>query len=362
MSRAYKTIAGNALATAMICLGGASAYAQDAPAPSGAGIDVSGYVDTYYGYNFNKVAPSLRAYDVQHNAFSLSQTELVLSKPVSMESRLGFRTDFAFGKAADLTAIFEPNSEGDVYKNIQQAYLSVLANEKLQIDVGRYNTPIGAEVIEAQDNWNYSRSILFGFAIPFNHTGVRATLTASNKFILGAYLTNGWNSGVVMPDGKPCFGLSATAKPNDKLTWIGNFMVGTEVAGGDTRSIFDTTLTLAASPKFSLQGNFDYGKEGDVTWWGAAAYAKVAPSAKWALAGRYEYIDDTDGGFMTIGDKAQSITVTSDHKILDSLNLKIDLRLDSTDGDFFVDEDGSPKDSQTAVIVGLIYSFSGGKI
>ena len=30
-------------------------------------------MDVYYGYNFNKVDPALRTFDVQHNAFSLSR-------------------------------------------------------------------------------------------------------------------------------------------------------------------------------------------------------------------------------------------------------------------------------------------------
>ena len=36
-------------------------------------------------------------------------------------------------------------------------------------------TPLGAEVIEPWANYNYSRSLLFSFAIPFTHTGVLAT-------------------------------------------------------------------------------------------------------------------------------------------------------------------------------------------
>ena len=43
------------------------------PAPSVASppkMDVSGFVDVYYLYDFNKVDPQLRTFDVQHNAFS----------------------------------------------------------------------------------------------------------------------------------------------------------------------------------------------------------------------------------------------------------------------------------------------------
>ena len=57
---------------------------------------------------------------------------------------------------------------------MQQAYVSLLTG-KLQLDAGKFVTPLGAEVIESQDDWNYSRSILFGYAIPFYHAGMRAT-------------------------------------------------------------------------------------------------------------------------------------------------------------------------------------------
>ena len=61
--------------------------------------------------------------------------------------------------------------------------------------------------------------------------------------------------------------------------------------------------------------NYDYGKEGDTSWWGIAAYAKLQVKPSWALVGRYEYLDDSDGGFMTIGQKAQTLTLTSDHLV-----------------------------------------------
>jgi len=35
------------------------------------------------------------------------------------------------------------------------------------MDLGKFVTSAGAEVIEAKDNWNYSRSLLFVNAIPY---------------------------------------------------------------------------------------------------------------------------------------------------------------------------------------------------
>ena len=44
----------------------------------------------------------------------------------------------------------------------------------LQINVGKFVTPAGAEVIETKDNWNYSRGLLFALAIPYFHFGTSA--------------------------------------------------------------------------------------------------------------------------------------------------------------------------------------------
>jgi len=333
------------------------------PAPEAPKIDVTGFVDAYYQYNSNGVDPLLRSFDVQHNAFSLSLAEIAFSKGVATGSRVGFRVDLNFGKTADLTAAFEPAEDGkEIYKHIQQAYVSVLAGSKLQLDVGKFVTPLGAEVIESQDNWNYSRSILFGYAIAFYHVGLRASLPVNDKVSVSGYLVNGWNNGSENNSGKTvAFG--ATLKPTSKVTWVGTFMTGSEApdANSPKRSLFDTTLTLALTPKFSLMANYDYGKEGEASWWGLATYAKLSPSDTWSVVGRYEYIDDSDGGFMTIGQKAQSFTLTSDHVVAGGLKTRLEFRLDQTDDPFFPDDKGKLEKSQTAFLIGLVYSF-GGKI
>jgi Putative beta-barrel porin-2, OmpL-like. bbp2 len=331
------------------------------PEPEPPKIDVTGFVDVYYGYNLNGVDPIARTFDIQHNTFSLSLAEVAFAKGVTPESKVGFRVDLDFGKTADLVALYEPEANGtEIYKHIQQAYGSLLTG-KVQWDVGKFVTMHGAEVIESQDNWNYTRSILFGYAIPFYHLGVRATLPVNDKFTVAGYLVNGWNNSSEI-NGNKTFALSATIKPSAKLTWITNYMVGQETPGSeDYRNLLDTTLTLLPTEKLSLMANFDYGAEGDVSWWGIAAYAKLQARPSWALVGRYEYADDSDGGFMTFGTKLQSITATSENVLVGGLKLRLEYRTDFADEAIFPKDDGSFKDSQTTLTVGLVYGF-GGKI
>lgn len=358
-----------AAAWLVLCAGIAGAQAPapappPPPEPEKPKIDVTGFVDVYYGYNFNGTDPAFRAFDVQHNAFSLSLAEVAFAKAVAPESRVGFRIDLDFGKTADLVAAYEPEDDGqEIYKHIQQAYLSLLTG-KVTWDMGKFVTPIGAEVIESQDNWNYTRGVLFGYAIPYYHMGLRATVAASDKVSFTGFLLNGWNNGTEL-DGEKTFALNATLKPSSAFTWYLNYMVGKEptrnVIDVETRHLFDTTLSVALTDKLSLMGNFDYGKEGDVEWWGIAGYAKLQAHPSWALVGRYEYIDDTKGGFMLLGTKAQTLTLTSDHLIAGGLKARLEYRTDFADDAVFPDEAFGFKDSQTTFTVGLVYGF-GGKI
>src|SRR4029079_1870297 len=128
-------------------------------------------------------------------------------------SRLGFRADLNFGPVTDMVHAFEPGG-ADVFKAFEQAYVSYLARvgKGLQLDVGKFVTPHGAEVIEAKDNWNYSRSLLFSLAIPYYHTGVRATYSLNDKVSVMGALVNGWNDFKDNNSGKT-FGAQIALKP-----------------------------------------------------------------------------------------------------------------------------------------------------
>jgi hypothetical protein len=336
-------------------------------------LDVSGSVDFYYAYYLNKVDPQgMRTFDLEHNSFTLGMAEVVLQRAPSETSRIGGRVDLAFGPNGDLVAFFEPSpSYGagpEIFRNLQQAYISVMANDRVTLDFGKFVTPIGAEVIESQGNMNYSRSVLFGYAIPFYHAGVRVGFAASEQLSLAGYVVNGWNN-VTDNNSDKTFIASAALTPNEQLTWYGNFIAGKEGDFGDTPEqdllwVFDTTLSFAATEMLTLMANFDYGSaaNGDpvtagdpATWWGIAAYARLQAQEDWALAGRFEYLDDSSDGWMFIGEKAQTFTVTSDHTFLQDLIARIELRVDKVESDGFTKEDGEFTNVQPSLTVGLVY-------
>jgi len=172
----------------------------------------SGFVDTFYAYNANQPASrtnGFRSFDTQANQFALNLVELVVDKqPVATNSRTGYHVALGFGQAINAINGSDPGGLGfDQY--LKEAYFSYLApaGKGLQVDVGKFVTPAGAEVIETKDNWNYSRGLLFSYAIPYYHFGMRAKYAFNDKYSLTGYVVNGWNNVVDNNTGKT-YGMS----------------------------------------------------------------------------------------------------------------------------------------------------------
>ena len=158
------------------------------PAPTGlAGLlgptTLSGFVDVYYGYNSNQPigrTTAFRNFDINSGQFGLNMIELVADKaPDATASRLGYHVALGFGQAMNIINSTEPGqfaTESNFDQYLKEGYLEYLApvGKGLQINVGKFVTPAGAEVIETKDNWNYSRGLLFAWAIPYFHFGTSA--------------------------------------------------------------------------------------------------------------------------------------------------------------------------------------------
>jgi hypothetical protein len=287
----------------------------------------TGTVDGYYSYNFNKpqIPPALartnnfRAFDTRDQAFSLNYGEIAVDyKP----NNVGIHVDFGFGDAANVVHAAEPGSQ-DLWRHIQQAYVTG-THGNLTLDFGKFVTPIGAEVIETKDNWNYSRGLLFSFAVPFYHTGVRATYAVNDKVSLAGYLVNGWDN-VVDNNSAKSVGFVGTFKPGSKWTLVTNVLVGKEQASSvsdQTRIILDGILTFNVNDDIALMANYDFGKDyfadilpgvrgAEANWQGIAGYAKVKLSDKVTITNRYEFFDDRQGFRTGTAQELQSYTATA---------------------------------------------------
>jgi hypothetical protein len=350
-----------------------------APAPTGlAGLlgptTISGFVDTYYGYNPNHPSTrqnGLRNFDVNTNQFGLNMIELIADKSVDTTNRVGYHVALGFGQAMNMVNSASPTELGfDQY--LKEGYLEYMApvGKGLQINVGKFVTPNGAEVIETKDNWNYSRSLLFAWAIPYFHFGASAKYAFNSKFAVTGYLVNGWNNSIDNNTGKT-LGFSAAWTPNSKFSVIENYMGGPEQFGDNTdwRHLLDTVITYNPTPKLSLMANYDYGRDTPnpalglpyslAKWSGLAGYVKYAPNDKWAVALRGEYFDDNQGWSTGTAQELSEFTATLQHTFSSKLMSRLEFRRDMTDSKTFLRGPlDTPVATQNTVTLGLVYAFS----
>jgi hypothetical protein len=257
---------------------------------------------------------------------------------------------------------------------LKEGYLEYLApvGKGLQINVGKFVTPAGAEVIESKDNWNYSRGLLFSWAIPYFHYGVSAKYAFNSKFALTGYLVNGWNNSVDNNSGKTT-GFTAAWTPTGKFTFIENYLVGPEQGdnNGNFRHLTDTVMIYNPTAKLSLMANYDYGHDtlggpGAGVWWsGIAGYIKYAPNDKWALATRGEWFKDHDGFETGTAQNLGEVTFTLQRAIASKIISRLEYRYDTSDQNVFPYHTSSipgsldsPLGHQNTATVSLIYAFT----
>jgi hypothetical protein len=329
--------------------------------------ELSGFVDIYYGYNFNRprtVLTQLRNFDVQHNSFSMNLAEIALNKVPTADSRGGFRVDLDYGPTAATVHAVEPGTNG-VFQNIGQAYLSYLApsGKGLQFDIGAFVTPHGTEVIKTKDNWNYSRSLLFALAIPYYHMGARVTYPFSDRFTLSGTVVNGWNNVVDNNTGKTV-GIQAIVTPVSAVTIVQNYMGGPEQNDDneDWRHLSDTTVTYKANSRLALAANYDYGTDraagARVVWQGIAGYARCQANAWLALASRFEYYDDRDGFTTGRAQTVREVTLTGEVKHRDGVMMRVEYRRDVADTPVFLKNATERVKNQDTFTLGFVYAFS----
>ncbi len=314
-------------------------------------------------------------FDINSSEVGLNMLELVADKAVSSDNRIGYHIALGFGQAMNQVNFLDSGpggTEPNFAQNLKEAYLEYMApvGKGLQINVGKFVTPAGAEVIETKDNWNYTRGILFAWAIPYTHTGISAKYVFNSKVALTGYLVNGWNNSsetnTTNGNSGKTTGFSLALTPSSKFGIIENYLVGPETLNDNSnyRHLSDTVVTFNPTAKLSLMANYDYGHDrpgGVPVWWsGIAGYIKYAPNDKWAFATRGEWFNDHDGFETGAAQHLSEVTFTLQRMLAGKLMSRLEFRRDMSDQNVFPYRDGSfgPVDHQNTITLGLVYAFS----
>lgn len=279
---------------------------------------LEGLVDSYYLYNFTghtSTTPAAgRQFDVNSNSFALSYAKLgfgVASEPV------GLRVDLGYGATGQIinTAIpAEAALQGAPVAAVspflvQQAFASVVLPLRVPVtvDFGKFVTSASAEVIEANKNWLYSRSLMF-FNTPLLHNGLRVTAKLSDALSVQASVVNGWNGTGFLPDldKNKTFGVNVAYTAPSKTSIVLNTYFGKNentgiAAGAPTSSGFrfigELVVTQEVSDRLSVYLDAQYLKDGRSTanggyydnFIGAAVAGRYLVAPHLTLAARGEF-------------------------------------------------------------------------
>jgi len=355
----------------VLCVVLAAQIAPGQSTDSSQAVSFSGFVDANYSWNFaspDSRTNKLRNFDIPEHQVNLSLAELVIQKKAQP---IGFRADIDFGTANDVVQGIAPygTTPYNTLTNIQQAYLTgvIPVGKGLTADAGKFVTHMGYEVIESKDNWNYSRSLLFAWAVPYYHTGFRLTYPFADNFTAAVHIVNGWNS-VIDNNKEQSLGLTLSYSPGGSTTLILNVMDGFEQPEGvdaGKKKVFDLIVTQQLTEAFALSLNADYGDErlpaGLYTWKGAALYGRYVLSGGSAFALRAEIFDDP-GGYATglgVADLVvNEVTATYEYKFAEALLVRGEARYDFANSPIFdKGANVNTEKSQMTLLVGIVAMF-----
>ena len=334
------------------------------------GPSLSGFVDFGYNYNFNnKLANVLRTFDANANSFTLQNTEIVLSG--KSDGDVAYRVDVDYGFDASVIHSAGFGIAGQI--DLQQAFISVPCEwTKGTVTLGKFVTPFGAEVIEAKDNFNTSRGLLFNYAIPFTHTGIKWDKSwADNQWTTGLGLVNGWDNLQDNNKGKTWLATLGW-NPVEKFAWTVGLAYGPEQSVAtpsiekNGRGLFDTVVKFVPTDRLTLVANYDWGTEeglanvtsglvGTEKWSGLGLHANFAFSENCSAALRFENFDDS-GSRTGTEQVLTSYTATLQHKHND-ITGRIEFRHDNSSDKVFVKNNGTTTKGQDTIGIQWIYSF-----
>lgn len=348
------------------------------------GINLFGHVEGSYTWNFDRPKNDLnfgRVFDFEHDEPLLNQVDLTIERPVDLTKNqfdIGGRVEWIFGADAGLihsNGLFDwydsprdPENQFD----LNQAYidLALPVGNGLRLRGGKIVTLMGWETINPTTNALYSHSYLFGFAIPFTHTGLMATYQLNDNWLVEGGIFRGWEQSVDDNNGTISYhfklGYTSTDK---KLGLINQFVTGPERTDedGDYRTVYDLQVSYALSDTTTLGLNGDYGWEAnaapdgsDAQWYGIAGYLGHKLNDSLTFNTRAEWFRDNDATRIGVAGNFYELTVGltirpfPKDRYGKNLLLRPELRGDWATEDVF---DAGSDDSQYTAALDVLFLF-----
>jgi hypothetical protein len=287
----------------------------------GGGIKLDGWLDA--GYTYNSHNPDSRFNGPMtfndRDEMQINQFAATLHKDIAAENcgwdwglkiQAIYGTDARFFQSTGL----ELNRDGSNRWNSERFYqlampelFGIVAYDDWQLVFGHYVTNMTLETIDPRNNFFYSHSYAFSYAVPYTHTGAFVTRPFQN-------IQGSWAAGVFQ-------GWDRFEDDNDELSFQGHVQFDNDDKTGYVRMAFisgdevglsgidanRTAYTLIVSTKFGCDRwqyifvhDAGWQEDGvapdeDATWYSFGNYLIYQINCCWSTGFRLEAFRDDDG-------------------------------------------------------------------
>jgi hypothetical protein len=315
-------------------LAGSALRAQD----STASLSITGFVEAYYLYDFNRPADNNRPPFIyshnRHNEFNINMAFIKATYTAKRE-----RANIAMGEGTYMNANYA--AEPGVLKNIYEADAGIRIGKKdLWLDAGIMPSHIGFESAVSKDCWNLTRSILADNS-PYFEAGAKLSYTTVNgKWLFSAMALNGWQRITrVSGNSLMSWGTQVQFKPSSTVLFNSSTFIGTDKPDSARLNRFFHNFygIFNLSHRVGVTAGFDIGTEEKAiasktsnSWYSTVLIVKYILNDKWAVAGRCEYYSDAHGVIISTGTvngfKTNGFSLNIDHSPYKNVLVRLEIR------------------------------------
>ncbi|MFA7329664.1 MAG: outer membrane beta-barrel protein [Candidatus Delongbacteria bacterium] len=313
------------------------------PAPEG--LRIAGFVDASYLGNLQQ----------RGDSFRLDQVEL----------------DLEHHAADGLVLRADLQTDGDGELAVEQGFvkLPLPLVPAYALSVGKFNAPMGVELLDAPDMFQFSHSLLFDFGLPTNLTGALLEGPLAGPVDLKLFVVNGWD---VNNDTNASRSFGGRVGADLGLwgalgaSFISGREDGVKTGGPEDLQVFDLDYLIRPRDNLCLFAELNLGSVKPVggsslAWSGALLGGHYDFTPVWGATLRYDWLTDDDGVlFGPVGTENQtrsSLTAALTAAAAPGRTVLLEVRLDGSDQDAFQDADDAPASSTLGLALEFTQTF-----
>lgn len=328
-------------------------------------ITISGFVDAYYAFDFNKPQNHERpGFLYNHNRHNEFNVNLALLQVAYTADRVRGNLAVMAGTYTQYNLAAEPS----MLKNIYEASVGVRLGRDIWLDAGIFPSHIGVESAISKDNYTLTRSLAAENS-PYYESGVKVTYAAGSKWVFTGLVLNGWQN-IQEPAGNSgkAIGTQIQFRPTETILLNSSSFVGNEKPDDakQRRYFHNFYATFQLDPTWQVTAVFDIGAEEKLNshkyniWYTPVLLLHYRLSGKAALGARAEYYCDKNGVIINSGTpggfKTSGYSLNLDYAPTAQALMRLEGRLFNSKEAIFI-RNSQPIDKSTALTASAAISF-----